>query len=101
MTAKRFGFGSGVRGQGGRAGRVEVAPRGVSPVAGDGLFAPAEVVDSREVGQEVEAERVAQVETRLDDARRIDDERRLAVRLLPLDDARDALVDHSATPRIS
>ncbi len=87
--------------QRGRAGRVEVAARGAPPVAGDGLFAPAEVVDGREVGQEVEAERVAQVEAGLDEARRIDDERLLAVCLLRLHHAGNGFVDHSATPRIS
>ena len=37
----------------------------------------------------------------LDEARGVDDERRLAVGLSRLDQARHALVHHSATPRIS
>ena len=64
-------------------------------------FAPAEVVDGREVGQEVEALLVAEVRAGLDDAGRVDDERRLAVRLLALDEPRDAFEGQLATPRIS
>jgi hypothetical protein len=64
--------------------------------------APAQVVDRRDVGQEVEALLVAQVRARLDDAGGIDDERRLTVRLLALDEAGDALERAQlATPRIS
>ena len=44
---------------------------------------------------------VAQVEARLDQPRRIDDERRLAVGFSGLHDAWNALVHHSAAPRIS
>jgi hypothetical protein len=38
---------------------------------------------------------------RLDQARRIDDERRLAERVLALDEAGDSLEGQLATPRIS
>jgi hypothetical protein len=64
-------------------------------------LAPAEVVDRRDVGEEVEALLVAEVEARLDDPGGIDDERRLAVRILALDQAGYALEGQEATPRIS
>src|SRR5437867_12944519 len=64
-------------------------------------LAPAEVVDGRDVGEEVEALLVPEVRAGLDDARRVDDERRLAVRLLALDEPGDSLVSQLATPRIS
>ena len=83
------------------AHRVDVAAGRGAVVAGDLALAPAEVVDRRDVGQEVEAFLVAQVCARLDDPRRIDDERGLAVRVLALDEARDALESQLATPRIS
>jgi len=64
-------------------------------------LAPAEVVDGRDVGQEVEALFVAEVRTGLDDAGRIDDERRLPVRVFALDEPGDAFERQLATPRIS
>jgi hypothetical protein len=70
-------------------------------MAGDALLPPAEIVRGGDVGEEVEAELVAQVEAGLDEARRVDDERRLAVGLLRLDEARHSLIGHEATPRIS
>ena len=84
-----------------RAGRVQVAAPGGADVAGDRPLVPAEVVGRSDVGEEAEAVLVAQVAARLDEPRRVDDERRLAVRLLRLDEARDPLVAQLATPRIS
>ena len=69
-------------------------------VPGDTGRAPAEVVDARDVDERVVALDVTQVDARLDDPGRVDDERRLAVRLDGLDDAGDGGA-HSATPRIS
>jgi hypothetical protein len=82
-------------------GLVQVAAGVRAEVAGDSAVAPAEVVDRRDVRKEVEAFLVAQVQAGLDEARRIDDERRLAVRVLALDQARDSLESQPATPRIS
>jgi hypothetical protein len=84
-----------------RAQRVDVTARGGRVVAGDPSLAPAEVVDGRDVGEEVEAFLVTEVGTRLDESRGVDDERRLAVSVLALDEARDALEGQLATPRIS
>src|SRR5581483_1847657 len=85
-----------------RAGGVQVAPGGGTDVAGDALLAPAEVVGGGDVREEAEVELVAEVEARLAQPRGVDDERRLAVRLLRLDEARDArVVVQEATPRIS
>jgi hypothetical protein len=84
-----------------RTGRIEVTPRLVADVAGDARLAPSEVVGRGDVGKEVEALGVAEVQAGLDEARRIDDERRLAVRLSGLDEAGDSLVGQEATPRIS
>ena len=64
-------------------------------------FAPAEVVDGRDVGQEVEALFVAEVRAGLDEASQVDDQRRLAVRLPALDEPGDSLEGQLATPRIS
>ena len=83
------------------AQRVDVAAGRRAVVAGDLAFAPAEVVDGCDVGQEVEALLVAQVRARLDDPGRVDDERRLAVRVLALYQARYAFEGQEATPRIS
>ena len=84
-----------------RAQRIDVAPRRGAVVAGDLALAPAEVVDGRDVGQEVEALLVAQVRTRLDDPGRIDDQRGLAVRVLALDEPGYTFERQEATPRIS
>src|SRR5581483_7223106 len=85
-----------------RAGRVQVPARGGAEVAGDAVLAPAEVVGGGDVGEEAEVELFAEVETGLAQPSRVDDERRLPVRLLRLDEARDALVGiQLATPRIS
>jgi hypothetical protein len=84
-----------------RAGGVEVTAFVRADIPGDALLAPAEVVGGRDVGEEVEAELVAQVEAGLDEARRVDDERRLTVGLLRLDQAGYAAEIQEATPRIS
>src|SRR5262245_43533253 len=84
-----------------RAQCVDVSARGRAVVAGDRALAPAEVVDRRDVGQEVEALLVAQIRTCLDEPGRVDDERRLVVRVLALDKPRDSLEGQLATPRIS
>ena len=70
-------------------------------VARDAEAAPAEVVDGADVGEEVEALDVAQVQARLGQPRRVDDERQLPVRLDSLDETRNALEGQLATPRIS
>jgi hypothetical protein len=80
---------------------AEVASRLGSVVAGDLALPPAEVVDRRDVGQEVEALLVPEMRARLDEPSGIDDERRLAVRLLALDEPRDSFESQLATPRIS
>ena len=82
-------------------GLVQVAAGVRAEVAGDSAVAPAEVVDRRDVGEEVEALLVPEMQAGLDEARRIDDERRLAVRVLALDQPWDALEGQPATPRIS
>jgi hypothetical protein len=84
-----------------RAQRVDVAAGRGAVVAGDAALAPAEVVDGRDVGQEVEALLVAQVRAGLDETCRVYDERRLAVRVLALDEPRNAFEGQLATPRIS
>ena len=63
---------------------VEVAAAGGADVAGDALVAPVEVVGRRRCREEVEAVLVAQVLARLEEPRRLDDERRLAVRSFAL-----------------
>jgi hypothetical protein len=83
------------------ARRVEIPPGPGAVVAGDVPLAPPEVVDRRDVGQEVEALFVAKVDAGIDDPRRVDDERRLAERILALDEARDAFEGQLATPRTS
>jgi hypothetical protein len=84
-----------------RAQRVDVAAGRGAVVAGDLARAPAEVVDGRDVGEEVEALLVAEVRAGLDDPGRIDDERRLAVRVLALDEPGNPFEGQLATPRIS
>src|SRR5215203_1812538 len=76
------------------AGEVEVAPEPRAVVPGHAARTPAEVVGRGEVGEEAEALDVTEVETRLHQTRRVDDERRLAVLLLGLDKPRYALEDH-------
>jgi hypothetical protein len=82
-------------------GLVQVAAGVRAEVAGYPLLAPAEIVDRRDVREEVEALLVAEMEACLDDSRRIDDERRLVVRVLPLDETWYAFESQLATPRIS
>jgi hypothetical protein len=83
------------------AGEVQVAPGGGAVVAGDAPPAPAEVVRRCDVGEEPEALDVAKVQAGLDEACRIDDEGRLVVLVLALDEPRDAFEGYVATPRIS
>ena len=86
-----------------RADRVEVAARGRADVAGDAVPAPAEIVGCGDVDEHVEPRLVAEVGAGLDDARGVDDQRRLAVLLARLDEPRSRLVPgaaHSATPRM-
>ncbi len=66
---------------------MDVAPCIRPDVADDFLLAPAEVVGRGDVGEKVEPVLVAKGGARLDESRRIDDERRLAERLARLDDA--------------
>ena len=82
-------------------GQVQVAPRGRSVVARDSSRAPAEVVSGADVGEEAEALDVAQVQAGLDQAGRIDDQGRLPVLVLRLDQTGNALERQDATPRIS
>jgi hypothetical protein len=84
-----------------RGGLVQVAAGVRAEVAGDPAVAPAEVIDRRDVGEEVEALLIAEVQAGLDEARRIDDERRLAVRVLALDQPGYPFEGQLATPRIS
>ena len=83
------------------AQRVDVPARRSAEVPGDLALAPPEVVDRRDVGEEVEALLVPKVEARLEEPRRVDDERRLAERVLALDKPRYAFERQEATPRIS
>jgi hypothetical protein len=82
-------------------GQVQVAPRGRSVVARDSSRPPAQVIDGADIGEEVEPLDVAQVQAGLDQASRIDDQGRLAVLLLRLDQSGNALERQDATPRIS
>jgi hypothetical protein len=82
-------------------GQIEVPPRRRPVVAGDAARAPAEEVSGTDVGEEVEALGVAQVDAGFDQAGRVDDQRCLAVFLFRLDQTGDALVGQDATPRIS
>jgi hypothetical protein len=83
------------------AGCIQVSAGLRSVVARDLALAPAEVVDRRDVREEVEALLVAQVEAGLEDPGRIDDESRLAVGVLALDEAGYSFVGQLATPRSS
>ena len=91
MTAKRFGFGAG-------QGLEALGHRQVEVAAGRRCRctrrrpcpAPAEVVGGRDVREEVEPLLVAQVGAGLEQRRRLDDERRLAVALLDALDARES-----------
>jgi hypothetical protein len=80
---------------------VDVATAGGGEVAGDTLAAPAEVIRRGDVGKEVEAQLATEMARRLDQPRRVDDERRLAMRLANLDQPRGALEVQEATPRSS
>jgi hypothetical protein len=82
-------------------GQVQVAARGRSVVARDSSRAPAQIVDGADVGEEAEALDVAQVQAGLGQAGRIDDQGRLPVLLLRLDQSGNALERQDATPRIS
>jgi hypothetical protein len=80
---------------------VDVAPPAGADVAGDARVAPAEVVDRRDVGEEVEAELVAQVRRRLEQPLGRDDDRRLAEGDGLLDEAGYRFERYGATSRIS
>jgi hypothetical protein len=84
-----------------RAESVELATRLGPVIARDLALAPAEVIDWSDVREEVESFLVAQIRAGLDEPGRIDDERRLAVRVLALDQARNSFEGQLATPRIS
>ena len=84
-----------------RRGLVQVAAAGRADVTGDALCGPAEVVGSCDVRKEVEAQLVSKMQCSLDQAWRIDDERRLAVAVLNLYETGDSVVVQDATPRIS
>jgi hypothetical protein len=83
------------------AGEIEIAADPGPVVAGDAAFAPAQIVGGADVGEEAEALDVAEVQASFDEARGVDDERRLAVLLLRLDEPGYAFVGQLATPRIS
>src|SRR5947208_7283354 len=80
---------------------VQVATALGADVAGHALRAPAEVVRGRNVRQVVEAELVTQVHGRVHEAWRVDNDGRLAVLFLNLDEPGDAVVAQDATSRIS
>jgi hypothetical protein len=84
-----------------RRGLVQVAAAGCADVTGDALCAPAEVVRGGDVREEVEAQLVTQVQRGLDQTWRVDDNGRLAVLLLNLDEPGYTVVVQDATPRIS
>ncbi len=86
-----------------RAGGEDVAPVGCADVPGHAGLAPTEVIGRGEVDELVEAELVAQVDACLGEPGRVDDERRLPVRLALLDETGNGVVRrhaYSATPRI-
>src|SRR5688572_19253042 len=92
----------GLRGEAPRAGLVDVAPAGIAPVAGHPRAVPAEVVGGAHVGEEVEACLVAEPERGLAQALALDDDGRLAVTLLLLDEPGNAVeLRHWPAPRIS
>jgi hypothetical protein len=89
-------------GRAGRRGLVQVTSVRGRVVARDAPLTPAEVVGRRDVREQRETLFVAEVRAGLDEPRRVDDERGLPVRLLALDQARDAFKRAQlATPRIS
>src|SRR6185295_10507200 len=94
-------LGLGLPGEPPGAGLVDVTTVPASPVAGDGALVPAEVVGRGDVGEKVEPELVAEMESRVDEPFRLDDHRRLAVTLRFGSEPRDRLVAHEATSRIS
>jgi len=77
---------------------VEVAPADGPDVAGYALAAPAEVIGRGDVGEEVEAELVAQMARGFGQARGIDDEGRLAFCFADLDQPGNAVEIQDATP---
>jgi hypothetical protein len=80
---------------------VQVATDCSPVVAGDTSRAPGEVVRGSDVGEEPEPLDVAEMEARFDQSSGIDDDRRLPVRFLRLDEPGNAFVGQDATPRIS
>jgi hypothetical protein len=81
-----------------RAGRVQVAAGARADVAGDAAAAPAEVVGRGDVREEDVTLLVPEVLAGLAQAGGLDDERRLAVGLLGLEQPRNV---QDATPRSS
>ena len=80
---------------------VQIPARWCPDVARHAGLAPAQVVGRGEVGEKVEAKLVTQMQRGINDARRVDDERRLAVLLARLDQSGDAVEVQDATPRIT
>ena len=109
MTAKRAGFASGEREKPCEwteaplpGGRVQVTAGGRAEVTRHALLAPAQVVHRRDVGEQREPLLVTEERAGLEQPRRIDDERRLAVCLAALHEAGDSFEGAQlATPRIS
>src|SRR6266536_453568 len=103
VDAEARALGLGQPGEAPGAGRVDVPAPCCALVARDLLLRlrPAEVVRRREIGEEVEALLVAQVEARFAQAGRIDYQRRLAVGLVRFHQSRYSLKGQLATPRIS
>ena len=91
---KRFAFGSGFFARPQEPGLLMSRPDDVAPISGHGALVPAEVVGRGDVGEEVEAEPVAEVERRLDEPCGLDDDGRLAVLLRLRQEPRNALVAH-------
>ena len=84
-----------------RSRRARVAALGGAEVAGDALARPVEVVGGRDVREEVVALLVAEVQGGLDESRGLDDDGRLAVRALLLDEPGNGFQAQVATSRSS
>ena len=80
---------------------IQIPARRCPDVARDAGLAPAQVVGRGEVGEKVEAKLVTQMQRGINDARRVDDERRLAVLAEQLDQTGSPFQAQEATPLIS
>jgi len=80
---------------------VQVAAAWRADVTGDPFAAPAEIVGGGDVGEEVEAELVAQVARGFRQTGRVDDQCRLGLGLANFDEPGNAVVVQDATPRSS